>query len=160
MLTTSVTATNSRSGAKPDSGGAYRSIPDHATDDLSRLAADLDLLLQRRPSTLPPNVIWTQPSTAQLADRAEADGEDADFEWLADGRLPEHASAAKAPGDTSAGWIGKAKQERRSGRLRSAFSWVVTVCVGGAIVSLSAYLLLGRLPGIEDIAGFSQRLWL
>jgi hypothetical protein len=117
---------------------------DETSDDVRRLAADIDLVLSRQPQSLSRRLSAVHP----VAPAHQASAAD-DFEWQAEPSRrsrPPRADAAHA-----AGWLHKAKRERRSSRLRAAFSWLVALSVGGGIIALSALVILGDLPSLTEV---------
>jgi hypothetical protein len=130
---------------------------DETSDDVRRLAADIDLVLSRPPQSLSLSrrlgavrplapVDRSGAATEALADEGDTV---LDFEWQAEplqSKPPPRADAARA-----ASWLSKAKRERRSSRVRAAFSWLVALSLGGGIIALSALVILGDLPSMTEV---------
>jgi hypothetical protein len=133
------------------------------TDAERQLARELDGLLAKRPlapsgrtSTTPFNL---PPSLTVMPTGSEALSEDkeaADFDWigLADAP-PDRSAEPHSPGTGQ--WLKKARRERLAERGRHGLAWVITLVIGGTVVIGSAYLLLGSVPGFEQILAFGQR---
>jgi hypothetical protein len=63
------------------------------------------------------------------------------------------------PGDATeraAGWIGKARRERRSDLFRSAVSWVISLAIAALIVGAAHVVIRGIWPS-NDVAEFARR---
>jgi hypothetical protein len=60
----------------------------------------------------------------------------------------------------AASWVRKAKRQRVADRMRNAMSWTIALALGGVIVGLCTYVLLGRLPGLDDVLALGQKFWL
>jgi hypothetical protein len=136
----------------------------HVTEAERQLVRDLDALLAKRPqfglrpavtSTIhpSPSVTALAPGTAALADDED---DAADFDWvgLADAKLAGKPSAEAAG---AAQWVHKARRERLVDKSRHAFAWAITLLIGGAVVTGSAYLLLGTIPSFEQLVALGQR---
>ncbi|MGQ0673691.1 MAG: hypothetical protein ACT4N2_12560 [Hyphomicrobium sp.] len=100
----------------------------------NRLAADDGLVHPERAPRPPTSFAW-RPSARDGFDEADEDG--------GDPSVPRGVSpATRATGSNTAVWLQRAKRQRRWGRLRRAGAWVVTLLIGGAIISAAAYLLI------------------
>lgn len=150
-------------------GNAGVAIIAAGLDDIARLTADLDAILARRPNGTGSDVLWTQPSLggtvrsglSDRTDEADAKDGDTDFTWIEGASdVSPRPDQPAAGADAAARWVKKARRQRLSGRLRAVASWIVTVVLGGAIVGASVYVLLGRLPGLDDVFALSQRVWM
>lgn len=134
-------------------------VPWDADDELSRLAADLDAVLARRPAAalraVPPAAVHTPAATSP--GQVLSDDDESEFDWVnSDGLVTPSADDNQAS-VKAAGWLRKAKRQRRTSFVMSMMSWAVAVLVGGAIVGASAYMLLGRLPGLDEVLQLGQR---
>lgn len=140
----------------PPAAAPSNAFLDQTADDVRRLTADIDQVLSRQPPALSRRLSAVR--LVSPADEARAmsrsvsgDGDGADeFDWRAEpaqrGRHPSRADAAQA-----AGWLRKAKRERRTSRLRSALSWLIALGFGAGIVAASALLILGELPSLNEV---------
>lgn len=134
---------------------------DDASADVLRLTADIDNVLAGRSPGLVRKL-----GTARFPAGPQAPGmrpDETHFEWLAS-ELSHQAGQRRTGGrigaEQTAGWVRKAKRERQLLRVRHATSWLLALAVAGGIVGLSAYVLLGRVPGAEEIAILAQKMWL
>jgi hypothetical protein len=59
--------------------------------------------------------------------------------------------------ERAAGWIGRARRERRSDLFRSAVSWVISLAIAAIIVG-SAHLLIRGIWPSNDIAELVRRV--
>jgi hypothetical protein len=139
-----------------------KGLLDETSDDVRRLAADIDLVLSRPPQSLSRRLGAVRPlapvDRSGAAAEALADEGDTvlDFEWQAEPlqRNPTpRADAARA-----ASWLSKAKRERRSSRVRAAFSWLVALSLGGGIIVLSALVILGDLPSLTEVVAMVRSI--
>lgn len=119
--------------------GASVGLFDDADEDMRRLTADIDRVLSGRPGL---RVVgsWTDGAGSPEADMPVAAADDVKdpFEWQAS----EPAAKPRAT-DDAAGWLSRARRERRSERLRTAGSWCVSLGIVGVIIAGVA----GSVPG-------------
>lgn len=142
--------------------------PRHALDDASvdvwQLAADIDRILSAQSSGLALRLGAVRSAARpDLPQARRNDTHHGGFEWLAEG--PPWAAGSAPAGSTrgaeqAAEWLRKAKRDRRLDRCRHAASWLLALSVAGAIASLSLYVLLGRVPGADDVLTLARTLGL
>lgn len=48
-------------------------------------------------------------------------------------------------------WLKKARRERRWRMAQRAGAWAVTVAVGGTLVAVAAYVIMGDLPDLSGV---------
>jgi hypothetical protein len=105
---------------------------------MRQLTVEIDRVLSGRP--LPASSQY-QFSSATVSGA----GDETDL-WTAEDRNAAGARAGGVAGEQAAGWLGRAKRERRVERVRSAISWTVAVVFVAMIASASAYVVRGGLP--------------
>ena len=107
---------------------------DQTDDDMRQLTADIDQVLSGRPEL---KLVRSEPplSRPEMARSADIDPEEAvrGFDWQATGE-----TASDDVTDRAAGWLHRARRERRFARLRSALSWVVALTVVAGIVAAAS----------------------
>lgn len=121
---------------------------DETDEDMRRLTADISRVLARQPDL---RVVGAQnasgessPSDAFLI----ADDETAHpFEWQAS-----ETPRSQGTADHAAGWLSRARRERRYARLRSALSWCVALGIAAVMVVAVAGTVRGgpALIGVLD----------
>jgi hypothetical protein len=108
---------------------------------MRRLTVEIDYVL----SGQPPPVRSQRPSlSAALAVK----GDDIDLS-IADVEAFERQAArhrGEGVAEQAAGWLGRARRERRDERARSVISWTVVFLFVAMIAGTSAYLVRGGLP--------------
>jgi D-serine deaminase-like pyridoxal phosphate-dependent protein len=108
---------------------------------MRRLTVEIDYVL----SGQPPPVRSQQPSlSAALA----VTGDDTALSIAGVEAFERHAAGHRGEGvaEQAAGWLGRARRERRDERARSAISWTVVFLFVAVIAGASAYLVRGGLP--------------
>jgi hypothetical protein len=109
--------------------GASADLFDDTDEDMRRLTADISRVLSGRPDL---RIVGVQSEVGAAAGGLPITaGDEAanPFEW----QSSEAAEKPRAP-DQAAGWLSRAKRERRYARLRSALSWCVALGIAGVIV--------------------------
>ncbi len=113
--------------------GASAHVFEDTDEDMRRLTADITRVLTGRPDlrlvgTLPVGPVSTAGGEPALADEAGHP-----FEWQAsDAKRRPHTV------DHAAGWLSRARRERRYQRLRAALSWCVALGIAGVIIAAVA----------------------
>ncbi len=132
---------------KPSAGGRDAVS---ASDYERTLATELAALLTKRNDA---------PGTPQGLAAVLANDDAQDFDWIdADAPNVLKSPAAKEP--ASAAWVQRARRERRFERLRHGAAWVVTMLIGGAVLVVAAYLMLGRAPDLAILEILRDELFL
>jgi hypothetical protein len=121
---------------------------DETDEDMRRLTADISRVLARQPDL---RVVGAQNAGGEFSPSGAfliADDETAHpFEWQVS-----ETPRAQATADHAAGWLSRARRERRYARLRSALSWCVALGIAGVIVVAVAGTVRGgpALIGVLD----------
>jgi hypothetical protein len=139
-------------------------MPSSPTEAERLLTQELENLLAKRPLTMDrsKNSHGFRPTTLQppalVGGLASVIAEEdvSDFEWVGPGAAEQHGKSPASIRGTEQ-WLKKARRERFTGRVRHGVAWLLTVLIGGAVVTGSAYLLLGFLPGYEQLVALGQR---
>ncbi len=125
---------------------------DTPADDMRRLTVEIDRVLSGRPELISSQY---QFSSAALSGA----GDEIDLWTVEDG----NAAAARAGGasaEQAAGWLGRAKRERRVERARLAVSWTVAILFVAMIAGASAYVVRGELPEPAAVEQFLRSMGL
>lgn len=129
------------SGSRPSAAPPTRPRFDQAGDDMRRLTVEIDHVLSGRP---PPARSQQQSLSAALAVAGD------DIELSIDGAetFARQTTGNRGEGvaEQAAGWLGRARRERRVERARSAISWILVVLFVALIAGASAYVVRGGLP--------------
>jgi hypothetical protein len=130
-------ATGSRPAAAPPTRPRF----EHAGNDMRRLTLEIDRVLSGRP---PPARSQQQSLSAALA----VAGDEIDLSIAGVETFARHAAGHRGEGvaEQAAGWLGRARRERRVERVRSAISWTLVVLFVALIAGASAYMVRGGLP--------------
>jgi hypothetical protein len=137
-------------GSRPAVAPPTRPHFDHAGDDMRRLTVEINHVL----SGQSPPARWQQPSlSAALA----VAGDDIDLSIAGVEPFARQVAGHCGEGvaEQAAGWLGRARRERRVERARSAIAWSVVVLFVALIAGASAYMVRGRLP---EPAAFERAL--
>lgn len=145
----------------PASPVADASFLDQMGDDVRKLARDINEVMSHRPGrsngAAAGAVRAANPVEARMFTEAEWGGAVPD--WLHDEAHSKIGVPPPASADRAAGWVRRAKRQRIADRLHLAMSWMVTLGLGTAIIGSSAYLLLGRIPGSQDVMALGRTFW-
>lgn len=108
---------------------------------MRRLTVEIDHVLSGRP---PPARSQQQSLYAALA----VAGDDIDLSIAGVETFTRPAAGHRGEGvaEQAAGWLGRARRERRVERARSAISWILVVLFVAVIGGASAYVVRGGLP--------------
>jgi hypothetical protein len=108
---------------------------------MRRLTVEIDHVLSGRP---PPARSQQQSLSAALA----VAGGEIHLSTAGVGTFERHAAGHRGEGvaEQAAGWLGRARRERRVERARSAISWILVVLFVALIAGASAYVVRGGLP--------------
>ena len=140
----------------PVQRGASSHLFDDTEDDMRRLTADITRVLTGRPDLRIVGAIPVGPAAAAGVEPALADEAGHLFEWQAlDAEQKPHAAAEHA-----AGWLSRARRERRYRRLRAALSWCVALGIAGIIIAAVAGSVRGGLALLGVIGEIGRTLGL
>jgi hypothetical protein len=139
-------------GSRPLPVPSVHLRPDHASDDMHRLTVEIDRVLSGQPPS-----VWSQQQSLSAA--LAAAGGDIDRSLAGVSTFDREPTGHRAEGvvDQAAGWLGRARRERRIERARSAISWTVVALSVGCIAGASAFMVRGGLWG-PDIVERAVRL--
>lgn len=128
------------------------------------LAAELEKVLAGRSSGVSPGSSRAPPLQPEalpagrypdsLYDPEPGEG----FDWRAEDALAD-TDFHGAPADAAAGWVRKARRERRRRQVRHAGAWFVTLAVAIAVVTGAAYLLLGWAPDMTSLVQLGRAVF-
>lgn len=137
------------------------SFLDEAGDDVRKLTLDIDAILSRRATSPDLGTAAGSPPSApdDMTTLTDAEWDAAGFDWLETHSGAKQAGPSSSSADRTADWVRKAKRQRLAERLRHVVSWFVTLGLGAAIIALSAFILLGRLPGADEILALGRSIW-
>lgn len=124
---------------------------DDTDEDMRRLTADITRVLTGRPDLRVVGSPSFRP-TATADDIATLSNDEAvahPFEWQAAGPMETPRQA-----DQAAGWLSRARRERRRQRLRAAVSWCVALGIAGVIILAVA----GSVRGADVMLGMLKEI--
>ncbi|MBY0225185.1 MAG: hypothetical protein K2Q28_05210 [Hyphomicrobium sp.] len=128
-------------GSRPAAAPSTRFHFDHVADDMRRLTVEIDHVLAGRS---PPAHSQQPPSSAGVAFARD----DIDLSIACVEPFARQATGHRGQGvaEQAAGWLGRARRERRVERARSAIAWTIVVLFVALIAGASAYMVRGGLP--------------
>jgi hypothetical protein len=133
--------------------------------EIERLTAELTAVLKRAPRSGNPLRGKQSPRDRQTSAIPEASDttsatDEPQFSWRALQEEPRRQpSGSEGPADVESGvvhssmldWLKKARRERRWRMAQRAGAWAVTVAVGGTLVAVAAYVIMGDLPNLSGV---------
>jgi hypothetical protein len=123
-----------------------------ASEIEKHLASELDSVLSRKANDEGrARSIDPLPATDIFADDGAPD-----FDWIGMGD-PADLEHDRSDPNRPQQWLQKARCERRSNSARQGVAWLLTLSIGGAIVAGASYVLLGVVPGFEQLVALGQR---
>lgn len=128
-------------GSRPAAPPPTRLRLDHVGDDMRRLTVEIDHVLAGRP----PPARSQQP---HLSAALEYAGDDIDVSIAGVETSARQTAGHRGEGvaEQAAGWLERARRQRRIERARSAIAWTVMVLSVALIAGASASMVRGGLP--------------
>lgn len=131
---------------------------DTASDDVRRLAAEIDSILSSNRARTSGTARSAPVRDTSFALVAPDESDDSAFAWAAEAAsVSPPPEAAKFGAARAHSWLAKARRERRVSRIRGMLAWTLTLIVGGLIIAAASYLIFGIIPDVDLLTKIGTR---